>query len=279
MTQKLNYPDTLTGRLAGMGEPRQQGQQAHPQSVLMSQQTNVAGEERAVSVAAGSIVALMGLSRGSLPGVAIAGVGAAMLYRGLTGHCHLYSALGVNSAAQQSPERSIVRRGIHVTQTFLVSKPREELYAYWRDFTRLPRIMTHLESVTAIDDRRSHWVARAPSIAGGSIEWDAEVTTDEPDERIGWRSLPGSSVDTVGEVCFTQGLGDRGTEVRVTMDYVPPAGRLGHWVAKLFGEAADRQIREDLRHFKQIMEAGEIPSTRGQPRGTCTGQGGKYQEK
>jgi len=70
-------------------------------------------------------------------------------------------------------------------------------------------------------------------------------------------------------------MGDRGTEVHVFMDYVPPAGKLGHLVATLFGEAPRRQMREDLRNFKRLMECGEIPSINGQPRGTCTGRGAR----
>jgi uncharacterized membrane protein len=133
--------------------------------------------------------------------------------------------------------------------------------------------MRHLISVRKLDDRRSHWVAKAPKIAGGQVEWDAEVTADEPGRRIAWRSVGGADVDTAGEVRFEEAPGDRGTVVHVAMSYLPPAGRVGHWVAKLFGEAPTGTIREDLRRFKSQMEAGESPTTVGQPRGTCTGQG------
>src|SRR5688500_13888802 len=133
--------------------------------------------------------------------------------------------------------------------------------------------MTHLESVRMLDDQRSHWVARAPRIAGGKVEWEAEITDDEPDRRIAWRSLPRSQVENAGEIRFSPGPGDRGTEVHVSMSYVPPAGRLGNLVAWMFGEAPDHQVREDLRNFKRMMECGELPTIIGQPRGTCTGQG------
>jgi len=127
--------------------------------------------------------------------------------------------------------------------------------------------------VRVTDERRSTWTAKAPRIAGGKVSWDAEIVCDEPYEVIRWRSLAGSDVDVVGEVRFIVAPGDRGTEVHVSMSYMPPAGKLGHWVAKLFGEAPTGTVREDLRNFKRVMECGEVPTLVGQPRGTCTGQG------
>jgi uncharacterized membrane protein len=99
------------------------------------------------------------------------------------------------------------------------------------------------------------------------VEWDAEIVTDKPNEVIAWRSLDGSDVDTAGSVHFRELPGGRGTEVRVELKYDPPAGKLGTAVAKLFGLSPEAQIRADLRRFKQILEAGEVPSTAGQPHG------------
>ena len=229
--------------------------------------TNVGQTERIVSLAAGSILALLGLGRRDALGLVIGGVGGGLLYRGATGHCHTYQALGIDSTDGET------HPGIHVSQSFLVDKSPEELYAYWRNFENLPQIMSHLESVQVLADGRSHWVATAPAIVGGKVEWDAEITADEPYSRIEWRSLPGSLVEHQGSVQFVRAPGDRGTAVRVVVDYSPPAGRLGHWVAKLFGEAPDQQIREDLRNFKRTMEIGEALTTAGQPRGSCLGWG------
>lgn len=240
--------------------------------------TNVGPNERAVSIAAGAVAALMGISRGSVPGLLCAGVGAALIYRGATGHCHMYDALKINTAepgpdAAQQQQEDLDERGIHVEAAFLINRSPQELYDRWRDFEKLPSIMTHLQEVKLLEDGKSHWVATAPRIAGGKIEWDAEITKDVPGEEIAWRSLPGSSVETVGQFRFTKAPADRGTEVHVYMDYVPPAGKLGHWVATLFGESPRRQMREDLRNFKRMMEVNEIPTTEGQTRGTCTGKG------
>lgn len=237
--------------------------------------TNVGEGERIASVAAGSLLAAVGISRRSIPGALVAGLGGALIHRGVTGYCRAYSALGVDTAHQKADRRpdEIWRKGVHVEEACLINKSPEELYNYWRNFENLPRIMSHLETVRVLDDRRSHWVAKAPRVAGGRIEWDAEITHDEPNALIGWRSLPGSEVENVGQIRFSRARGDRGTEVHVFMDYIPPAGRLGHWVATLFGESPQRQMREDLRSFKRLMETGEILTTEGQPRGTCSGRG------
>src|SRR5207249_522508 len=148
-----------------------------------------------------------------------------------------------------------------------------ELYEYWRKLENLPSIMSHLKEVRAIDEKRSHWIAKAPSLAGGSVEWDAEIINDEPNALIAWRSLPGADVDNAGSVRFVPAPGDRGTEVKVVIDYIPPAGKVGSWVAKLFGEEPQQQIMEDLRKFKRVMETGEFATTKGQPRGSCDGCG------
>ena len=132
----------------------------------------------------------------------------------------------------------------------------EQVYAQWRDFERLPTFMYHLESVQVTDERRSHWVAKAP--AGRTVEWDAETVEDRPNELIAWRSLPGADVYNAGTVEFQPAAGGRDTEVRLTLEYDPPFGKLGSKIAMLFREEPGQQVQDDLRHFKQVMETGEI---------------------
>jgi uncharacterized membrane protein len=109
---------------------------------------------------------------------------------------------------------------------------------------------------------RSHWVAKGP--LGIRVQWDAEIYNENPNEMIAWRSLEGADVDNTGSVHFTPAPPGRGTEVRVVLKYNPPAGKLGAGIAKLFGEDPKQQIRDDLRRFKQLVEAGEITTTEGQ---------------
>lgn len=150
---------------------------------------------------------------------------------------------------------------IAVEQAVTINRPAEELYRYWRDFEHLPRVMRHLESVRVSGDGRSHWKAKAPGRT--TVEWDAEVVEDRPNELIAWRSLPGADVPNTGSVSFAPAPGDRGTEVRVELRYDPPAGKLGALVAKLFGEEPNQQARDDLRAFKQVMETGEVVVSEG----------------
>jgi uncharacterized membrane protein len=221
---------------------------------------NVAYYERVASVVGGPLLALYGLSRGTPGGLVLAAAGGMMVYRGVTGHCHVYNALGVSTAAGQPGGP------IHVEKSLTVNASAEELYRFWRDFANLPRFMKHLEEVRVEGADCSHWVASGP--AGTKVEWDAEITADRPNEEICWRSLPGAQVDNEGCVRFEPAAGGRGTVVRVSFDYSPPAGKLGAIVASLFAEEPSQQVEGDLRRFKSIVEAGEIPTTEGQPAGS-----------
>ncbi len=234
----------------------------HPVTSLQPMKTdtkNVGEQERLISALGGGALTLYGLSRRDVGGVLLSLLGGAVLYRGVTGHCSVYQALGINTAESKG------QQGIKVQKAVTINKSPEELYRFWRNFENLPRFMTHLESVRVMGDRESHWVAKAP--ANTTVEWDAEIIEDRENEYIAWRSLPGAQVANAGEVRFVPALGNRGTEVQVSLTYDPPAGALGALVAKLFGEEPNQQIAGDLRRFKNVMEAGEIPTTYGQTSG------------
>lgn len=157
----------------------------------------------------------------------------------------------------------------HEHQSLVIDRPRDELYRFWRDLGNLPRFMKHLEEVRVIDEKRSHWKARAP--AGQVVEWDAEIIKDRPGELIGWRSLDAADVKNAGSVRFESAGSGRGTQVTVEIWYEPPGGAMGATLAKLFVEEPGMQVQEDLRRFKRLMETGEIPTTAGQPEGTRSG--------
>ena len=161
---------------------------------------------------------------------------------------------------------------LHVKKSVTINRPRPEIYQFWRELENLPVFMIHLESVTAGNERRSHWVANAP---GGRVEWDAEVITDTPNEILAWRSLEGSDVANEGSVRFADAPGGRGTEVRVEFLYDAPAGKLGAAIAKLFGEEPHQQLTDDLRRLKQVLETGEVVRSEGSLDGA--GQGATRQ--
>jgi uncharacterized membrane protein len=185
-------------------------------------------------------------------------LGGELIRRGVTGRCPVNRALGRNSAQGEGRTSRVASLrhgdGTRVEQSVTINRAREDLFRFWRNFENLPRFMDNLESVTRLDDRRSHWVAKGP--AGTRVEWDAEIHNEIENELIAWRSLPDSDVDHAGSVHFTP-RGD-GTEVRVILRYSPPAGKLGTAAARLAGEDPARQVADDLRRFRQVMEAGEV---------------------
>lgn len=232
---------------------------------------NVNNVERVASAVAGGALLAYGLKQGGVAGTVMSVLGGGMLLRGTTGHCHVYDAAGINTSdgpegTRKSPftRNSLFSGKVHVTKALTINKSAEELYTFWRNFENLPIFMRHLESVTTTDSKTSHWKAKAP--LGQTVEWDAEVTSDVPNDRIGWKSLEGSDVANSGVIEFLP-TRDRGTEVKVTLTYEAPGGKLGEWIAWALGEEPSIQVAEDLRRFKSLMETGLIMKTEGQPSG------------
>ncbi len=150
-------------------------------------------------------------------------------------------------------------------EAITIGRPVEDLYAFWRNLENLPGLIRHLDTVAVVSDRTSHWVAKGPF--GFAVEWDADMIEDRENEALGWRSHPGAQVPNSGRVSFRPAAGNRGTEVRVILEYQPPAGEMGAAFAKLLGEEPGQQVREDLRRLKYIMETGVVPTTEGQASG------------
>ena len=212
--------------------------------------------ERWSSLIGGGAMVLMGLKQGSLRGVLTALAGGDLIYQGAT----------KQSTIEQAQSAIGINQPIKVEKTVTINKPADELYRYWHNFENLPTFMKHLKSVKVHDQKRSHWIANAP--LGNSVEWDAEILEDRENEFISWASVEGADVDNSGFVRFQKAPGDRGTEVKIVLEYNPPGGILGATVAKLFGEEPEQQIGDELRRFKMLMEAGEIATTEGQSRGS-----------
>jgi uncharacterized membrane protein len=195
-------------------------------------------------------------------GLALAGV--PLVYRGTTGNW-LPRGRWVPRAISGGEADEAPAPLPNLRASVTIDRPAGELYEYWRQLSNLPRFMKHLESVVETGDGRSHWVGKTP--IGWKAEWDAEITAEETGRRLAWRSLPGSEIETGGEVRFTAATGNRGTMVFVTMEAGLPGNALGRVVAPVVHQGTERQVREDLRRFKELMEAGEIATIDGQPAG------------
>jgi len=219
---------------------------------------NVGETERLISAIGGGALLLHGLRR-SIGSLALAVGGGMLLYRGLSGHCRTYEALGFNTAGEAG-------EGVGVEATITVYKPVADVYRFYRNLENHPRFVTHLKSVRKLDNKRSHWVARSP--LQSSIEWDAEIEEERENSLLSWHSLPGADVTNSGTARFRELPGERGTEVHVSLEYQPPGGMVGTALAKLLHTITTQRLREDLRHFKQLLESGEQPTVREQPVGS-----------
>ncbi|HPL63091.1 MAG: SRPBCC family protein [Syntrophales bacterium] len=196
------------------------------------------------------------LKNNPLPAIALAGLGIGMLV-----------AKGSSRFRMRGVEmRPLLKlNSIKVERSVTIDRPAQELYSVWRNLESLPCFIDHLESVKVINPARSHWIAKGP--AGMRLEWDAVITAEKEGEEIAWRSVEGSQVETEGSVLFRSAPGNRGTEINVSFEYRPPAGPVGAAFARLLGRSPSSAVLEGLRHFKQYMETGEIPTTEGQPKG------------
>ena len=230
-----------------------------------SSRINVGSAERAASTVGGGLLALAGLLRGGLGGTALVATGGVLLYRGVSGHCPVFEAAGVSTAASDASN------AVEIETSVTVNRPRAEVYAFWRTLENLPTFMHHLRSVDQQAGQRSRWVAKGP---GGlpDIAWDASLDAARENELLRWHSLPGADVENAGEVRFRDAPAG-GTEVHVRISYRPPAGEVGAAVARWLDPVLRQMVKEDVRRFKHILETGEVPTTEGQPSGRDKDEG------
>jgi len=214
---------------------------------------NLELQERWASIIGGGALIGFALSKRTPAMSVLAALGADLVYFGVNGHSLLCSKLFARNGGSRGASASIgYKEGIRVDNSIVIEQPRERVYAFWRKLENLPRVMRHLQKVTDIGGDRSHWVAQGPG--GKMVEWDAEIINDEPNELIGWRSLPGSEISSAGSVHFNSARGGSGTRLTVELQYDPPGGVVGATVAKLLGADPADQIPEDLKRFKQWIE-------------------------
>ncbi|HWR14300.1 MAG TPA: SRPBCC family protein [Terriglobales bacterium] len=206
---------------------------------------NYSAVPRWAAIVGGSALAVYGLTRRSKTGAALATAGGLLAFGGTR----------ISTEPQE----------IHTESSFTVNVSPEEAFRFWTNFENLPKFMSHLQSVRDLGNGRSEWVARGPMQM--RIKWTAQIVDQRENQWIVWRSDADSVLPNTGSVQFRKAPGDRGTEITIVMQYQPPAGPIGKAVAMMFGKDPSQTIYEDLRHFKQLMEAGEIATTVGQPHG------------
>lgn len=202
-------------------------------------EVNVTTPERILSAAAGGWL-LSSALHGRSP-ISNGLVAALLLYRGFTGHCPAYSAMGRHLHAQN----------VNIRTAISVNKPRHEVYAFWRKLENLPLFMKHLESVVQTDSTHSDWKAKIPGVPG-SIHWQAEIVKEREGSLLSWGSLPGSDIENAGKIEFWD-AGNQATLVHATITYRAPLGKAGEELARLFNPAFEKMVKEDLENFAKIM--------------------------
>ncbi len=226
---------------------------------------NMDRNERLASVLGGAGLALLGVRQKGVAGALLGAAGAALIARGAAGHCPVYGAAGIDTSGRRSrasPGGAALadEAGVSVHASVTVSRPPEQAYAVWRDFTNAPKYMDRIASVEILDETRSRWTATGPM--GRSWTWESQVVEDSPGELIAWESLPGSELPNRGWVQFLPAGSDgQHAEIRYFVEFDPPGGVIGEAIAHAFHDAPREMIRGDLRRFRALLDAGHPAPT------------------
>lgn len=227
-------------------------------SAFQSDSPNVDLTERILSVLGGVFLTYKGfktLEKHPFIGVQEGIAGALLIYRGATGFCPVYGALDQDGTDPSA---------LNITETFIVDRPRQEVYSFWRRLENLPRFMKHLASVDEYDRKNSHWRANLPGEIL-KLNWNAEITREDENNYIGWQSVEGSMVENAGKVTFHDAINGSGTELTVDISYFPPAGSLGQGIARLLNGLFEKAVREDVTNFKHYIEGDEYKTYEHKP--------------
>lgn len=220
--------------------------------------------ERVLSAVGGAVLGLVAAKRGGVGGALLGAIGAALVARGATGAAPIQRLVGPGPDDKEAARERGWSSAAVLSRAVTINKPRHEVYAYFRDFAKLPTFMENIAEVTETDATHSHWTVKGP--AGLTTSWDAITTQDVPGELIVWETAPGAIVPNRGAVEFRDAVGGRGTEVHATIVYRPPGGTVGKLVAKLTQREPGIQVRRDLKRLKMLLETGEIATNA--PQGT-----------
>lgn len=231
----------------------------HHPSTELSTGPHLRTEARLASLVGGAALITLAARDRSWRGVGLALAGAPLVWRGATGNWPIQ-----RTAAEPAVETAAETAPAPIQASLTIGRPRQELWDFYRSLENLPRFMRHLESVEDLGNGRSRWVAKSP--VGLRVDWEAEITGESEGRYLAWRSLPGSRVHNAGSVHFEDAPAGRGTVVRVEME-ARPGNALARTMGRVLDPVTEQQVHEDLRRFKSLMEAGEIPTTDGQPAG------------
>lgn len=217
---------------------------------------NVGAIEQVLSIGIGSGLIAFGLTQRGKGGMLPILAGGSLLLHGLSSHSHLYEAIGVDES-YGTPIRHPLNRIVHFRKSICINRSAADIYAFWRDLKNLPRFMHNIVAVEELDDTRSRWHAHGPF--NKEVYWEAEILEERQNEMITWRTIETeSNLEHEGVLSLRRAVGNRGTILSLDCRWSPPGGVIGAALAKLLPQDPARQVSEDLRRFRQLMETGEI---------------------
>jgi uncharacterized membrane protein len=232
--------DELTVYKRRNGVSALQGSRSLPKQSFPGLQENWSPTARLLAGATGASLAVWGLRQSPLVAVLAAATGGALIVRG----------------ASNAPLKRLIggtgRRAVDIQKTIHIAAPVEQVFETLAHYQNFPFFMRNVRRVSMHPDGRSHWVVAGPG--GASVEWDAETTLCRPNEVLAWRTVRNSTVDHAGIMRLQPENG--GTRLDVHLTYSPPAGALGHAVAKIFGADAKTELAQDLLRLKTYLETG-----------------------
>jgi uncharacterized membrane protein len=229
------------------------------------QPVNMHPIDRALSGIAGGALLLAAVRRGEWPGLLLGLAGVGMLYRGVSGNCPGYTALGISTTSAGEPDRPGARDDAPIVERWItIGKERDEVYALLEQPDVLTRMMEHVADVR-VDGDAMHW--RMHGLFGRSLEWEARIVERRPGERLSWLSAPGAALRSEGSLSLSEAPGGRGTVVALQLAYSPPGGSLGGAAMKLLRVVPESVALRALQRLKSLAETGEIPTTAFDPSG------------
>jgi uncharacterized membrane protein len=221
---------------------------------IKAPKVNMGNTERVISAIAGSLI-LYKITQKHKADSLLLLAGGYLLYRATTGHCPVHSLLGKGRGADHA-------RNVNVRASVLVSRPRAEVYAFWRKLENLPLFMKHLESVDEIDEFTSAWKVKVPG-GLGHIRWEAEIVKEEEGSELSWQSVPGASIRNAGKINFSD-TPAQGTRIDALISYQAPMGKFGETVSRLLTPLFSEMIEKDILDFKHFIEDRDTAEHLGQ---------------
>ena len=215
---------------------------------------NISQREQTTSTALGGALLALALSRHrSLFGRLFLGlVGGSLLYRGGTGHCHVYAAFGMNTTkpAQRKPGAA-ASAAMQAQGSLCIQESPDALYRFWREPQNLSRIMGDFVDISAASTEQLRWTVRSP--LGRGLSWETRIVEAEPARILRWESLQGAELPNEGSVWFRPAPHDHSTEVTLRVRFHPPSGQSSAVMQRL-GAAPGRLVQEALHRCKSLIE-------------------------